>query len=588
MLSIDLPWRSGQKSTLSDGDEQALRERRAVVANKIVETQVTDPIGGGTGNVYEVKKAVVRALLLHMTSPNMRTDLWNALFHLNRRSVRDLDPAGMDQARLETRPPLEILDELREREDFHAWGERDSHDHMIDAETLIWLFTFIRFPPFTVTPASKNVVWGRAVSESAEIDTRVFSAFWQAIVTMFPEIETRYMLLLFFVHTNLMKKNGKEIVDQAPLELSAVDREALWSHMQSTDPRLGQPTVSDEAFDMEQSYMNAWKNLLRRALIVDTDNRGGKANRSITEHELLPSVHAHTVMPDTASSSTEEEAAAAAPASEETPAAAASTTTTVSTPPMAVHADAVAPVPPPRELSEQQMEKEAAAAVATPAEPVPAASSIGCALHDRSDHTNKTLLCVGCCMKKRHGHRTKAVESQISQIRANPIMLYARNRVDSKIGTEHLLAAVISEIVVPKKAPSMRQLLAADMQSRDGMLIPVGTDLQLNKCEAFSDPDRMYSLVCATFGQSSVRMDDVEKFDEKVSSSGNDKRQYSNGEKTVRFVCAHLPNEQQSLTMWRRAGWPLNSATKQCIATERTVPVQPRTQQALLYALPAV
>ena len=260
-------------------EKEALREQVAAI---VAGYNVTAP---NENDQFDIKKAVLRILNLHFNFDPLRNAVWRATFH--QKDSQSAASLRTDPSRLEEDDPMTILDGLLTNETFNSWTWADDKSHMISAEILVDLFTFLYLPSYTIG-SYQNVRW-TTWKDTENVNTKEFVNFYRlAQAATGKQISNHHILLLFFAQTCLMDKNAKEIVQYPALGLSTAEQESMWMEMENNRYNFAEGSHSDEMYQRRADLISSWSNLMRRLLVVTSDR---KANRTLGAIDLLPVYH---------------------------------------------------------------------------------------------------------------------------------------------------------------------------------------------------------------------------------------------------------------------------------------------------------
>ena len=291
---LQFPWRDTQeeKETKSSKqmEKESLREQVAAIISGLRLVEPTED------QLYDIKKSVLRLLILHFHWDRLRQSTWTATFH-----QQDSEMAARlktDPARVEEEDPFNILIDFVDNNEMTGswtWSGRDDEEDsgferrfMVPAGAIVNLFKFLYLPPYTVSPAYRNVRW-TSWRDTEEINTAEFARFYQLFKGISGGVlDGQNILLLFFVQTALMDKNGKDVVYSKELGLDAATQDAVWMTLEKNRYNFEESSNTDAMWARRSDLMSSWAVIMERLLVVSTDK---SKNQSLEASDLLPTFH---------------------------------------------------------------------------------------------------------------------------------------------------------------------------------------------------------------------------------------------------------------------------------------------------------
>lgn len=292
---IQFPWRDNQEEMdakdLSSKEKEAMREQVAAIVSGLRLVEPTGP-----QQLYDIKKSVLRLLILHFHWNRLRRSVWTATFH-----QQDSEMAkafGVDPARVEKEDPLNILFRFEdENEMAGSWtysGRKDEEDSGYEARYLIpaetgWnkLFQFLYLPPYTVSSEYRNVRW-TSWRDTEEINTEEFVRFYHLMKGVSGgQADGQQILLLFFVQSALMDKNGNDVVFNMGFDNATSG--AIFSALEKNRYNFDESSNTDAMWRRRTNLISSWAVIMQNLLVVAGDKR---CNSNLSCSDLLPDFHA--------------------------------------------------------------------------------------------------------------------------------------------------------------------------------------------------------------------------------------------------------------------------------------------------------
>jgi len=292
---IQFPWRDNQEEMnakdLSTKEKEAIREQVAAIISGL---RLVEP--RGEQQLYDIKKSVLRLLILHFHWTRLRRSVWTATFH--QQDSEMAKALGVDPARVEKEDPLNILFDFEDKNEMAAswtWsGREDEENSGYEARYLIpaqtgWnkLFQFIYLPPYTVSPDYRNVRW-TSWRDTIEINTEEYVRFYHLMKGVSGgQANGQQILLLFFVQTALMDKNGNEVVFNMGFDTST--SRAIFSALEKNRYNFEETSNTDVIWRRRSNLISSWAVIMQNLLVVNDDKR---CNNNLSCDDLLPVFHA--------------------------------------------------------------------------------------------------------------------------------------------------------------------------------------------------------------------------------------------------------------------------------------------------------
>lgn len=292
---IQFPWRDNQEEMdakdLSVKEKEAMREQVAAIVSGL---RLVEPTG--EQQMYDIKKSVLRLLILHFHWNRLRRSVWTATFH--QQDSEMAKASGVDPARVEKDDPLNILFDFEDNNEMAAswtWsGREDEEDSGYEARYLIpaqtgWnkLFQFLYLPPYTVSSEYRNVRW-TSWRDTVEINTEEYVRFYRLMKGVSGgQANGQQILLLFFVQTALMDKNGNEVVFN--MGFDDPTSSAIFSALEKNRYNFDETSNTDAMWRRRSNLISSWAVIMRSLLVVSSDKR---CNSNLGCNDLLPDFHA--------------------------------------------------------------------------------------------------------------------------------------------------------------------------------------------------------------------------------------------------------------------------------------------------------
>lgn len=292
---IQFPWRDTQEETdardMSAKEKEAIREQVAAIVSGL---RLVEPMG--EQQLYDIKKSVLRLLILHFHWTRLRQSVWTATFHQQDSEMAQM--LGTDPARVEKEDPLNILFDMVDNNEMvgsWSWSGREDEDgtafekrYMVPAEAG-WnrLFQFLYLPSYTVSPDYRNVRW-TSWRDTEEVNTEEYVRFYRLMKgASGGQAEGQQILLLFFIQTALMDKNGKEVLNNMDIGDQAV-KDSIWMALEKNRYNFLETSNTDAMWQRRSNLISSWAIIMQNLLVVSGDKR---RNPNLESNDLLPDFH---------------------------------------------------------------------------------------------------------------------------------------------------------------------------------------------------------------------------------------------------------------------------------------------------------
>ena len=237
----------------------AMERRRTVLGNQIAEWRLVEPDQTDQVDAWDAARAMV---LMHM-GVNVRRYLYRA--HIG--------------------TPEQLEARLVREPDVTGWATKTGEgSQVVAAEFWLEFFTFVRLEEWNIDEVDERVVLKRdyltlePLHRRPERDTsdfvRFYRALWQWIsfrkrckMSCVPNASLllRDIVLLYFVRSCLLHKNGREVLDLPHFDwLGKPGRDVVWQFLLADDPRQEETRLNDiDYLSRIAPLQESWNNLLR-------------------------------------------------------------------------------------------------------------------------------------------------------------------------------------------------------------------------------------------------------------------------------------------------------------------------------------